>query len=53
MAVEQGLYSQVVIFRQKDFYNKNKKRIPRHITSQGSMQDQYACLIFIMSYKKI
>ena len=49
MAMEQGLYVQVVMIRRKDFYNKTKWIRPRNTTSRGSLQDQSAGLILIMS----
>ena len=49
MAMEQGLYVQVVMIRRKDLYNKTKWIRPRNTTSRGILQDQSAGLILIMS----
>ena len=49
IAVEQGLYAQVVMIRLKYLDNKNKNKRQRNVTSEGGLQDQYAGLILIMS----
>ena len=49
MAVEQGLYLQVDMIRRKDLYNETKWIRPRNTTSRGTLQDQNAGLILIMS----
>ena len=50
--MEQGLYSQVLMIRRKYLDNKNKRIRPINITSEGSLQDQNASLILIMSGQK-
>ena len=47
--MEKGLYSQLVMIRQKDSDNKKEKKKTSNITSKGNPQDQYAGLILIMS----
>ena len=47
MAIEQGLCAQVDTIRRKDL--NNKKEDQKYITSRGSLQDQSAGLILIMS----
>ena len=49
MAMEQGLYAQAVVIRQKDFFNKRERKIPRNISFKGNPHDQYAGLVLIMS----
>ena len=49
MFMEKGLYAQVVMICQKDLDNEKKGKITRNITSKGSLQDQYAGLILIVS----
>ena len=49
MAVEQGLYAQVVIIRQKYLNNRKKRKRPRNINFKGNPQDQHAGFILIMS----
>ena len=49
MAMEQGLYTKVVMVCRKGFYYKKKIIIPRNITYRGSLQDQNSGSILIMS----
>ena len=49
MAMEQGLYAQVVMIRQRESDDKGKNKRPRNITSKGNQQDQDVGLHLIMS----
>ena len=49
MAIEQGLYEQVVVILQNDSDNKKENENTNNITSNGNPQYQYAGLILIKS----
>ena len=49
MAMEPGLYAQVVMIRRKYKNNKKKGKIQINIISKGIPQDQYDGSILIMS----
>ena len=47
--MEQGLYAQVVMIRQRESDDKSKNKRPRNITSKENQQDQDVGLHLIMS----
>ena len=47
--MEQGLYAQVVMICQMIWMIKRKRKIPGKIDSRGSLQDQYASSVLIIS----
>ena len=48
MSLENGLYAQVVIMRQRESDDKKEKKT-NNITSKGNQQDQDVGLIMVMS----
>ena len=49
MALENGLYTQVVMIRRRELYDKKEKDKTKNITSKDNQQEQNIGLILIMS----